>query len=147
LDHVKAAQWYDKAEPLLSGARPESDLYAPRREGEMLVSMGVTFWQLGEQDHALKLTQNGVNLVESAVEQGILAKTALAIPYGNLATMYQKVGENTSAAKYAKLAKTVAPAAAAPSEGPPRVGHRTQTARQNPNANRRTAQRPGKAIR
>ena len=28
------AQWYDKAEPLLLGDRPKSELYAPRREGE-----------------------------------------------------------------------------------------------------------------
>ena len=147
LDHVKAAQWYDKAEPLLTGTRPASELYAPRREGEMLVSMGVTYWQLGEQDRALELTQNGVNLVEAAVEHGILAKSALAVPYGNLATMYQKVGENTNAAKYAELAKTVAPAAAASPSGPPRVGHSAQTARQNSNANRRTAQRPNNLMR
>jgi tetratricopeptide (TPR) repeat protein len=150
LDHVKAAQWYDKAEPLLTGTRPASELYAPRREGEMLVSMGVTFWQLGEQDRALQLTQNGVNLVESAVEHGILAKSALAIPYGNLATMYQKVGENTTAAKYAALAKTVAPAATSSpaASGPPRVGHRAETARKEPSGTRRTAQRArGSAMR
>ena len=43
------------------------------REGEMLVSMGVTYWQLGEQARALQLTQSGVNLVEMAVEDGILS--------------------------------------------------------------------------
>jgi tetratricopeptide (TPR) repeat protein len=137
LDHVKAAQWYDKAEPLLTGPRPHSELYAPRREGEMLVSMGVTYWQLGEQDHALKLTQNGVDLVEAAVEHGILAKNALAIPYGNLAAMYQKVGENASAAKYAELARAVAPDA--PSSGPSRVGQRSAMARQDSTSVRRTA--------
>jgi tetratricopeptide (TPR) repeat protein len=108
LDHQKAAQWYDKAIPLLTGPRPVSELYTPRREGEMLVSMGVTYWQLGEQARALQLTQTGVNLVELAVESGILAKTALAVPYGNLATMYKQIGETTSAAKYAELAKSVA---------------------------------------
>jgi tetratricopeptide (TPR) repeat protein len=139
LDHMKAAQWYDKAEPLLTSEWPKSELYSPRREGEMMVSMGVTYWQLGEQDHALQLTQNGVNLVELAVEHGILAKSALAIPYGNLATMYQKVGESTNAAKYAELAKTVAPAATG---SPPRVGQRSAMARQNSTPARRTANRP-----
>jgi tetratricopeptide (TPR) repeat protein len=119
LDHKKAAQWYDKAEPLLTGPRPVSELYAPRREGEMLVSMGVTYWQLGEQARALQLTQSGVNLVEMAVEGGILARSALAVPYGNLATMYKHIGETTNAAKYAELAKTVAVPAA---EVPPRLG-------------------------
>lgn len=107
LDHVKAAQWYDKAEPLLTSARPKSELYAPRREGEMLVSMGVTYWQLGEKDRAVALTQSGVDLVEAAVEAGILAKSTLGVPYNNLATMYQKMGERDDAAKYTQLAKTI----------------------------------------
>jgi len=108
LDHTKAAQWYDKAEALLTGPRPVSELYSPRREGEMLVSMGVSYWQLGDHARAVDLSQSGVNLVEMAVEDGILPKTTLAIPYGNLATMYRKVGESASAAKYAELAKNVA---------------------------------------
>ncbi len=108
LDHAKASQWYDKAAPLLTGQRPASELYAPRREGEMLVSMGVSYWQLGNQTHALDLTQTGVGLVEAAVENGVLAKSTLAVPYGNLATMYGQMGEETNAAKYSDLAKSVA---------------------------------------
>src|SRR5207342_1911917 len=73
LDHTKAIQWYDKAAPLLTSKRPASELYAPRREGEMLVSMGVSYWQQGNQTHALDLTQTGVGLVERAVENGVLA--------------------------------------------------------------------------
>ena len=108
LDHAKAVHWYDKAAPLLTSQRPASELYAPRREGEMLVSMGVSYWQLGNQTQALDLTQTGVGLVEAAVENGVLAKTTLAVPYGNLATMYQQMGEETNAAKYSDLAKSVA---------------------------------------
>lgn len=108
LDHAKAVPWYDKAAPLLTGQRPASELYAPRREGEMLVSMGVSYWQLGNQTHALDLTQTGVGLVEAAVENGVLAKTTLAVPYGNLSTMYEQMGEETNAAKYSDLAKSVA---------------------------------------
>jgi tetratricopeptide (TPR) repeat protein len=119
LDHTKATQWYEKAVPLLTGPRPASELYAPRREGEMLVSMGVSYWQLGNQTRALDLTQTGVGLVEAAVDSGVLAKSTLAVPYGNLATMYQQMGENTNAAKYADMAKSVA---APESKQPQRVG-------------------------
>ncbi len=136
LDHVKAAQWYDKAEPLLNVPRPKSELYAPRREGEMLVSMGVTYWQLGEKNRALTLTQNGVNLVESAVEAGILARTTLGVPYSNLATMYQKVGESSNAAKYSELARAVNGPVA-----PQRVGQ-TPNVRQTSNTSGTNAQRP-----
>jgi tetratricopeptide (TPR) repeat protein len=111
-DHLKAVQWYDKAVPILTGPRPVSELYAPRREGEMLVSIGVSCWQLGQQARALELTRAGVNLVELAVEDGILGRSSLSVPYGNLATMYEQMGETTNAAKYSQLAKSVtAPAA------------------------------------
>jgi tetratricopeptide (TPR) repeat protein len=109
LDHKQAVTWYNKAVELLNGPRPVSELYSPRREGEMLVSMGVTYWQLGEQARALQLTQSGVNLVEMAVEDGILGKNVLAVPYGNLAAMYKQIGESSSAAKYSNLAKSAAP--------------------------------------
>jgi tetratricopeptide (TPR) repeat protein len=126
LDHAKAVQWYDKAAPLLAKAHPQSELYAPRREGEMLVSMGVSYWQVGDKQRALDLTQGGVKLVEAAVEGGILAKSTLAVPYGNLATMYQQMGENTNAAKYAELSKNVTkdePTAKQAQQKPsPRVG-------------------------
>jgi tetratricopeptide (TPR) repeat protein len=112
-DHKKAVAWYDKASPLLDGARPQSQLYSPRRDGEMLVSMGVSYWQTGNQNRALELTEAGAKLVEAAVEDGILAKTSLAVPYGNLASMYQHVGENANATKYANLAKAVSGGSAA----------------------------------
>jgi hypothetical protein len=143
LDHVKAAQWYDKAEPLLTNPRPASQLYAPRREGEMLVSMGVSYWQLGEHNRALDLTQSGVNLVETAVAAGILAKSTLGVPYGNLATMYEKLGESSNAAKYADLAKSVT---GPTSDAPPRVGQapsdrQSSTATRTNSRPTRTAQR------
>jgi tetratricopeptide (TPR) repeat protein len=106
-DHTKAVAWYEKAAPLLAGARPNSELYSPRRDGEMLVSMGVSYWQTGDQNRALELTEAGAKLVEAAVEDGILAKSSLAVPYGNLATMYQQAGQNASATKYANMAKAV----------------------------------------
>jgi hypothetical protein len=67
----------------------------------------VSYWQTGEHGRALELTKAGARLVEIAVDDGILAKNSLAVPYGNLATMYQQVGENTNATKYANMAKAV----------------------------------------
>jgi hypothetical protein len=53
------------------------------------------------------MTEAGAKLVEAAVEDGILSKTSLAVPYGNLASMYQQAGETANATKYANLAKSV----------------------------------------
>jgi tetratricopeptide (TPR) repeat protein len=105
-DHRTAAQWYDKAMPLLTAPRPASTLLAPQHDGEELVSMGVTYWQIGEKDHAIDLTLNGAELVEKAVDGGVLPKKSLAVPYGNLATMYEQLGEKDDAAKYSELART-----------------------------------------
>jgi hypothetical protein len=105
-DHKTAAQWYDKALPLLAAPRPTSELLAPQHDGEELVSMGVTYWQIGEKDHAIDLTLNGAELVAKAVEGGILPKKSLTVPYGNLAAMYEQLGSKEDAAKYSELAKS-----------------------------------------
>jgi tetratricopeptide (TPR) repeat protein len=104
-DHKAASQWYDKAVPLLTAPQPVSDLLTPQLEGEELVSMGVTYWQVGEKDRALDLTLNGATLTQQAVDRGVLPKASLAVPYGNLATMYKQLGQAGDAAKYADLAK------------------------------------------
>jgi tetratricopeptide (TPR) repeat protein len=114
-DHKSAAQWYDKAVPLLTAPQPVSDLLTPQLEGEELVSMGVTYWQIGEKDRALDLTLNGATMTQQSVDRGVLPKTSLAVPYGNLATMYKQLGQVGDAAKYAELAR-VASAGAKPPE-------------------------------
>jgi hypothetical protein len=129
LDHAKAVQWYDKAVPLLTSKHPASELYAPRREGEMLVSMGVSYWQVENKAKALDLTQTGVGLVEAAVQNCVLAKSSLAVPYSNLSSMYQQMGEGINATKYAKLAKSIDVKDANDQPQQPRIG-RTQTTSQ-----------------
>jgi tetratricopeptide (TPR) repeat protein len=142
LDHAKAAKWFDKAEPVLMSPPPKSELYTPRREGEMLVSMGVTYWQLGEKDRAMTLTHSGLELVEVAVEAGILARSTLGVPYGNLATMYEKLGESANAAKYSELAESVTGAGDSPRFGQtPSVRQTSNTSGTRPKAMRPTSKR------
>lgn len=123
VDHEKAVQWYDKATPLLMGKWPTSELRAPRREGEMLVSMGVSYWQTGDKTRALDLTKSGVELVETAVQGGVLEKKTLAVPYGNLASMYEQLGESNNATKYNDLAKSVGADEKATTESKPQQPH------------------------
>jgi hypothetical protein len=155
-DHMKAIPWYDKAVPLLTGPRPVSELYSPRREGEMLVSIGVSCWQIGQQARALEVTRSGVNLVEMAVEDGILARSSLAVPYANLANMYEQMGESTNAAKYSELAKSVtAPGKSAAADQPrangssasATAGNTRSAARQNGRAIQTNAQQVGTSSR
>jgi len=162
-DHKTAAEWYDKALPLLTTPRPTSDLLAPQHDGEELVSMAVSYWQIGEKDHAIDLTLNGIELAEEAVVDGLLPEKSLAVPYGNLSAMYQQLGSAEDAAKYASLAKnaggTPSPTAAPNKRSsttrrtptmtagqkrmlPPTVAQRPSTSRWTPSPAPRTAMRP-----
>lgn len=106
-DHAEATSWYDKGRAILTAGGPESDFVAPRREGEELVSMGVSYWNQDRRDLAVELTETGARWMERGVEAGVLKETALAIPYGNLATMYQKLDNSVKAAEYDRRVKAV----------------------------------------
>ncbi len=137
-DHQTAAKWYNKSVPLLTSERPASELYSPRHEGEELVSMGVTYWQVGQKDQSLQLTEAGAALVEITVEDGIVSKSALVVPYGNLAAIYEQLGKTVDAAKYAQLAKTAdAPEVSSPA---PRTSSTSAVVRSG-SASRGTSQR------
>jgi tetratricopeptide (TPR) repeat protein len=101
-DHRKAVESYEMALTYLD--RPLPPLFAPDegRSGEWLVSMGVSYWQIDDKDEGLRLTQLGVARIERAVEAGHMDKRALAVPYGNLASMLRERGETEKARQYAE---------------------------------------------
>jgi tetratricopeptide (TPR) repeat protein len=102
-DHKQAVTWFDRAVPMLESPVPAAVIDAGK-QGEIFVSMAVSYWDLKNRDEALRLTNQGVKLMEQAASDGLLAKTALAIPYGNLASMYEQLGDAQTAKKYAELA-------------------------------------------
>jgi tetratricopeptide (TPR) repeat protein len=133
-DHGQAVTWYDKAVPMLTSATPDSELFSPRREGETLVSMGVSYWKDGERSRALELTQLGASLVEEAVEAGVLDADTLAVPYGNLASMHRALGNTSEAEKFARLASSsgkARPAAIGPGQDGSRSTNVSHTVSQN----------------
>jgi len=69
------------------------------------VSMGVSYWKIGARSKGLELTQAGADLVEAEVSSGLMDKEALAVPYGNLATMYKGIGNEDQSAHYADLTR------------------------------------------
>jgi tetratricopeptide (TPR) repeat protein len=103
-DHRSAIPWFKKAVPLLEEPIPESALADVGRQGETFVSMAVSYWQAKDRDEALRLTNEGLRLVEQAVQDGILEQTALAVPYSNLANMHRQLGDEGKARKYRELA-------------------------------------------
>lgn len=103
-DHQAAVQWYEKAIPLLERPAPESAIADMGRHGEGFVSMGVSYWEAGRQNEAVKLTQKGIKWMEHAVKQGSLDRSSLAVPYNNLAAMHRKLGANDTADRFQEMA-------------------------------------------
>ena len=103
-EHSKAIAWYDKAAPLLEAPVRPSAAADPGRLGEIFVSMAVSYWDTGSRDEAIRLTQQGVKLMESAVSEDLLSESALAVPYGNLASMHAEMGNPEKSKQFAEMA-------------------------------------------
>jgi tetratricopeptide (TPR) repeat protein len=106
-DHQQAIAWYQKsllhfAEPLPISAESELGLH-----GERYVSMGASYWKVGQQEAGVKLTEQGVKWIKRAVDDGRTPEQALAIPYGNLAAMHKELGHEAQAEQIANLASRI----------------------------------------
>ncbi len=106
-NHRAAISWFEKAIPLLEKPLPREAAGDLGRHGETFVSMGVSYWETGQRDKALALTQRGVRLMEQAVREGTLSENALAVPYNNLATMHRHNGAEEEAARFQEMATRV----------------------------------------
>jgi hypothetical protein len=111
-DHRAAVGWFDRAAPLLERPLPEIAAADRGRQGETLVSMGVSYWSVGKRDRAVELTQLGGKFMEQSVADGLLARDALGVPYGNLAAMYRDLGQEQNGRRFEELAARVEPLAA-----------------------------------
>jgi tetratricopeptide (TPR) repeat protein len=103
-DHRAAVAWFDKAVPLLERPSLEDLATDLGRHGETFVSMGVSYWEAGQKEKAVTLTEKGIKWMEQAVAQGTLDRPALAVPYNNLASMHRKLGSGDKADKFQELA-------------------------------------------
>jgi tetratricopeptide (TPR) repeat protein len=104
-DHENAVAWYEKAAPLLKRPVPVSPFADPRRHGDALVSMGVSFWHVGKRERGLEFTELGTDLLTQAAKTGLVGSTALTVAYGNMATMHQALGNELEALQYDALAR------------------------------------------
>jgi tetratricopeptide (TPR) repeat protein len=103
-DHKTAIACYDRAIPLLTVASPQEFTSDLGRHGETFVSMGVSYWEIGQQQKAIELSEKGIAWMEKAVKDGTLDRSLLTVPYNNLAAMHRKLGTTEKAEKYQKLA-------------------------------------------
>ena len=105
-DHHEALSWYERAAPLLENPVPPCALADPGRHGEMFVSMAVSHWEVGNRSEAMRLTEQGLRLMEQGVAAGLLDRAALGVPYENLAGMHEALGDAERSKYFAGLAKS-----------------------------------------
>jgi tetratricopeptide (TPR) repeat protein len=77
--------------------------------GTQLAAVGAIYWKSGKKDEGVATLKRSVAVLARAVEAGVVDKTALYVPYANLATMSKAMKNAADAAKYAKLAEACAP--------------------------------------
>ncbi len=106
-DHLTACQWYDEAIDRLLNPVPVTTVAVPQQHGDALVSMGVSYWSQDDRTRAIELTEAGVELIEAAVDAGLLEGETLMVSYNNLSAMHQAQGEQEPAARYEQLAKKI----------------------------------------
>lgn len=103
-DHAEAVRWFEKAMPQLARPLPAAAQRQMGHYGQMLVSMAISYWELGDRQRALELTRDGTQVVEHAVAQQWLPPSALSVPYTNLSKMYEALGNAEQAQRYRDLA-------------------------------------------
>jgi tetratricopeptide (TPR) repeat protein len=103
-NHAQAVGWFDRAVPLVDEALPGASAAECGRQGQALVSMGVSYWELGRHDRSLELTRRGVECLEKSVKQGAIAKDSLAVGYTNLASIHKFLGNEDRAKNFGELA-------------------------------------------
>lgn len=103
-NHQVAVAWFDKALPIFDQSADHINVHELGRFGETFVSMGVSYWQAGQQEKAVDLSQRGVTLIDRGVEKSILPLSKLETPYSNLAIMLRKLGRDEEADHYFDMA-------------------------------------------
>ena len=103
-DHATAVTWFDRALPLWVGNERFTRDGELGRLGESYVSMAISYWQVERREDALELSRQGVDLMVTAVDEGQLEERALAVAYGNLATMHAEQGDEEQSRNYAEMA-------------------------------------------
>jgi tetratricopeptide (TPR) repeat protein len=106
-DHPTAAGWFAKALPLLQRPLPTTAVADMGRLGESFVSMGISYWETGSRDEAIRITKHGVSLISQGIKQRVIDEDALAVPYSNLAFMHRELGRTKEAASFEAMATRI----------------------------------------
>jgi tetratricopeptide (TPR) repeat protein len=90
-DHAMACRWYDRACDALSRPAPVTEMASPKPHSDALVSMGVSYWNIGKKELAYELTKAGVALAEQGVDANLISASDLTVAQHNLEAMTRAI--------------------------------------------------------
>lgn len=105
----EASAHFAKADALFQKIEGEVKPKDAAEIGAQLAAVGAIYWKSGKKEDGVAMLKRSVAVLARAVEDGVVDKTALYVPYANLATMSKTLKNAADAAKYAKLAEACAP--------------------------------------
>ena len=104
-NHQAAVAWYDLSAPHLNDPALKSIMLD--RRGESLVSMGVSYWSIGQRQRGVELSEQGKSLIEAAVVQNPELQQKLLVPLDNLAQMYRQLGDTQKSTQYTASSRKI----------------------------------------
>ena len=105
----EASTHFAKADALFQKIEGEVKPKDAAEIGTQLAAVGAIYWKSGKKEEGVATLKRSVAVLARAVEAGVVDKTALYVPYANLATMSKALKNAADAAKYTKLAEACAP--------------------------------------
>ena len=108
-DHALAVRQYRAALARFDATLPPAAEDELGLHGERFVSMGVSFWEVGERERAIELTRRGARLMERAVAHRLLSPQALRVAFDNLAAMERAMGRPEEAERFERRAASLEP--------------------------------------
>jgi tetratricopeptide (TPR) repeat protein len=99
-DHKAASVWFRRMLSVLDDPRARPFPRHAILRGDQLVSVGVSFWQIGAKKDAMEVTVRGLRYIESAIDVGWADPDDRTVAVQNLKAMYEAEGDKEKAKLY-----------------------------------------------
>lgn len=99
-DHEAASLWFRRMLSALEDPRVKPYPREAIIRGDQLVSIGVSFWQIGAKEAAIDVTERGLQYIDSAIDVGWGNPTDRVVAVDNLKAMHAASGHKEKAEFY-----------------------------------------------
>lgn len=106
---AQGLELFDQANEFFQKVADDLKARDAAKVGVPLATVASTYWKKGRKEDGVATLKTAVRFLETARDAGRVKESDLYVPYSNLATMSKGLQKSSDAAKYKKLAESVAP--------------------------------------